>query len=105
MLMVKAKRNGVYDNAYRNVGDKFAIAGEEKFSMHWMERLSKPEAKEADDEAKAEQQAIADIKATRKKEADDRKEARAADRESINQRRKEVDEIKAREVLKKSEKK
>lgn len=95
MLMVKAKRNGIYDNTYRYVGDKFEISGDNKFSMHWMERMSKEEVKEAEAKAEAIKQAKQLVLDERKKVQKDRDAARQADRESNILRNKEYKQMRA----------
>ncbi len=95
MFMVKAKKNGFYNNLYRYSGDKFQIDDESKFSLHWMEKLDKGEAKKAEDDAKAVKQAEEDRKAKHKKDAEDRKAARQGDRDSLKLRNEEVARIKA----------
>lgn len=104
MLMVKARKNGFYDGIYRYVGDRFSIASEAKFSLHWMEKLTKDETKKAEGQAKADVAAAAKIKAEHKKNSDDRQAARLADRESQEVRRKEVEAIRVSNARTKSNK-
>ena len=95
MLMVKAKRNGIYNNAYRYVGDTFQIESDEKFSLHWMEKLSKVEVKEAEAKAEAIKEAKQLVLDERKKVQKDREAARQADRDSITLRNQEYKQMRA----------
>ena len=102
MFMVKARKNGFYGGIYRYAKDKFSISSEKDLSMHWMERLTKDEVKEAEDKVKALKKVDDDAIALRKKDSEDRAEARAADRASIKQRNAEVGEIKAKKAQERS---